>query len=220
MAERVAHRLSELYAALQKAYGPQNWWPADGPFEMMVGAVLTQATSWGNAKRAIDALKGAGGLSMEALTRLSQEDLATLIRPSGFFRQKAQRLKALVALVNDHGGLRGLFRLPTPELRRRLLDVPGVGPETADCILLYACGRPVFVVDAYTRRILVRLGLLADERVAYDRVAGLFTDQLPADPDLYGEFHALLVRHANAHCHVRPVCGGCPLLPRCEHASL
>lgn len=210
-----AEDLGAVYRALHRTYGPQGWWPAEGPLEMMVGAVLAQATAWRNAERAIAVLKGAGLLSLDALAGLHETELAELIRPSGFYRQKARRLKALVALIGEHGGLTGLLERITPELRGRLLAVPGVGPETADCILLYAAGRPMFVVDAYTRRIGARLGLLADVGAPYDDVARSFTQLLPVDPDVYGELHALLVQHAKAHCRVRPVCTGCPLAARC-----
>ena len=206
----------EIYQRLLSAYGPQGWWPADTRFEVMVGAILTQATAWRNVERAIQRLKAAGALSPERMARLSEGELAELIRPAGFFRQKTRRLRALLRLIGQHGSVEGLLSLPAGELRRQLLSVPGVGPETADSILLYAAGYPVFVVDAYTKRILHRLGLLSGEKAGYEEVQELFESNLPRDPKLYGEYHALLVRHAKEHCRARPRCPGCPLAPVCN----
>jgi len=208
--------LVEIYQRLLSAYGPQGWWPADTRFEVMVGAILTQATAWRNVERAIQRLKAAGALSPERMARLSEGELAELIRPAGFFRQKTRRLRALLRLIGQHGSVEGLLSLPAGELRRQLLSVPGVGPETADSILLYAAGYPVFVVDAYTKRILHRLGLLSGEKAGYEEVQELFESNLPRDPKLYGEYHALLVRHAKEHCRARPRCPGCPLAPVCN----
>jgi len=208
--------LVAIYDRLHGTYGPQGWWPADTRFEVMVGAILTQATAWRNVERAIQRLKAARALSPERMASFSEQELAELIRPAGFFRQKAGRLRALVELVLIHGGVQNLLSLPQKELRGRLLSVPGVGPETADSILLYAAGYPVFVVDAYTKRILHRLGLLPDEKADYKEVQGLFEKNLPRDPKLYGEYHALLVRHAKEHCRARPRCPTCPLAPVCE----
>ncbi len=206
----------EIYQRLLSAYGPQGWWPADTRFEVMVGAILTQATAWRNVERAIQRLKAAGALSPERMARLSEGELAELIRPAGFFRQKTRRLRALLRLIGQHGSVEQLLSLPARELRRQLLSVPGVGPETADSILLYAAGYPVFVVDAYTKRILHRLGLLSGEKAGYEEVQELFESNLPRDPKLYGEYHALLVRHAKEHCRARPRCPGCPLAPVCN----
>jgi len=208
--------LVEIYQRLLSAYGPQGWWPADTRFEVMVGAILTQATAWRNVERAIQRLKAAGALSPERMARLSEGELAELIRPAGFFRQKTRRLRALLQLIGQYGSVEGLLSLPAGELRRQLLSVPGVGPETADSILLYAAGYPVFVVDAYTKRILHRLGLLSGEKAGYEEVQELFESNLPRDPKLYGEYHALLVRHAKEHCRARPRCPGCPLAPVCN----
>jgi len=208
--------LVEIYQRLLSAYGPQGWWPADTQFEVMVGAILTQATAWRNVERAIQRLKAAGALSPERMASFSEQELAELIRPAGFFRQKTRRLRALLRLIGRHGRVDGLLSLPAEELRRQLLALPGVGPETADSILLYAAGYPVFVVDTYTKRILHRLGLLPDEKAGYEEVQELFEKNLPRDPKLYGEYHALLVRHAKEHCRARPRCPGCPLAPVCE----
>jgi len=208
--------LVEIYQRLLSAYGPQGWWPADTQFEVMVGAILTQATAWRNVERAIQRLKAAGALSPERMASFSEQELAELIRPAGFFRQKTRRLRALLRLIGRHWRVDGLLSLPAEELRRQLLALPGVGPETADSILLYAAGYPVFVVDTYTKRILHRLGLLPDEKAGYEEVQELFEKNLPRDPKLYGEYHALLVRHAKEHCRARPRCPGCPLAPVCE----
>jgi len=216
---QIAGLLLEVYRRLLRAYGPQGWWPAETPFEVMVGAVLTQATAWRNVERAIARLKAADSLSPEAISRLPQVRLEELVRPAGFFRQKARRLKALVDLALSQGGVESLLALPPGELRERLLSVPGIGPETADSILLYAAGYPVFVVDAYTKRILHRLGLLAEEAVPYGEVQRTFQENLPSDPELYGEYHALLVRHAKEHCRTRPRCDGCPLSDLCPRPA-
>ncbi|MCR4392305.1 MAG: endonuclease III domain-containing protein [Candidatus Acetothermia bacterium] len=219
MADRTRDRLLELYQTLLAAYGPQGWWPGEGPFEVVVGAVLTQATSWRNVEQALTNLKAAGALSPQAMASLPPDELAALLRPAGFFRQKARRLAGLVAWIEGTGGLPSVLRLPTAELRASLLAVPGIGPETADSILLYAAGRPVFVVDAYTRRILHRLGFLPQEHAPYPEVARLFTDHLPLDPGLYGEYHALFVRHGKERCRKRPRCPDCPVAAQCPFPS-
>ncbi|MGY4707132.1 hypothetical protein ACVNPS_05190 [Candidatus Bipolaricaulota sp. J31] len=211
---RVSEGLRDIYARLLAAYGPQGWWPGDTPFEVAVGAILTQATNWRNAARAIANLKDAGSLSPEALGRLREEEIASLIRPAGFFNQKAKRLRAFLDLIRKHGGLEALFRLPRERLRSELLSVPGIGPETADSIVLYAAGKPSFVIDAYTRRILSRLGLISGDE-DYGELQRLFEENLPRDLELYKEYHALLVRHAKEHCRARPRCNGCPLADIC-----
>ena len=216
---QIAGLLLEVYRRLLRAYGPQGWWPAETPFEVMVGAVLTQATAWRNVERAIARLKAAGVLSHQGIAALPPKELEELVRPSGFFRQKARRLRALVKLVLDHGDVEALLSLPPEELREKLLSVPGIGPETADSILLYAAGHPAFVVDAYTKRILHRLGLLPEEAAPYAEVQRMFQENLPQDPQLYGEYHALLVRHAKEHCRTRPRCDGCPLSDLCPRPA-
>ncbi len=204
----------DVYRELLAAYGPQGWWPSDGPFEVMVGAVLTQNTAWVNVERAIENLKRAGALSARAIVDLPEARLAALLRPSGYFNVKARRLRAFCAWYLEAGGLERLGRLQTARLRRALLAVPGVGPETADDILLYAFGRPVFVVDAYTRRLFGRLGLL-DPDLPYDAVRLAFEGALGRRPALYNEYHALIVRHAKNVCRPRPVCAACCLRERC-----
>ena len=205
-------RLLEIYDLLLARYGHRHWWPAETPFEVCVGAILTQNTNWGNVEKAIANLKRDGLLSPEALRDVPDAVLAESIRPSGFFNVKSVRLKAFVAylFVRYGGSLERMFAGEWRELREELLMVPGIGRETCDSILLYAGGKPSFVVDAYTRRLLAALGLI-DARADYETVRSLFMDNLPADPHLYNEYHALIVQHGKDHCRKRPHCTGCPL---------
>jgi endonuclease-3 related protein len=205
-------RLLRLYDRLHRRYGPQRWWPARARFEIVVGAILTQNAAWRNVERAIARLRAAGALDVQTVLRLPSARLAALLRPSGTFRVKARRLRAFAAHVTRrHGGrLARLLALPLPALRDELRGIPGVGPETADAIALYAAGRPIFVVDAYTRRILARHRLVAPD-ADYAAVQALLMTHLPHDPALFNEFHALLVRVGKEHCRTRPRCEGCPL---------
>ncbi len=204
-----------VYGLLHDRFGDLEWWPAAGPFEVMLGAVLTQRTAWRNVEIALSNLRGAGVVDMASLLALSERDLEVLIRPSGTYRQKATRLMDLFRMVDRVGGgsLEAFLELPLDRLRRVLLSVKGIGPETADSIILYAAGKPAFVVDGYTRRVLERIGV--DAGRSYDDVARWFTDGLPADVDLYNNYHGTLVELAKAHCRVEPLCDGCPLLPIC-----
>ncbi|HOW98307.1 MAG TPA: endonuclease III domain-containing protein [Kiritimatiellia bacterium] len=203
----------KLYRALFNAWGPQRWWPGRTRLEVIVGAVLTQNTAWGNVEKAIGRLRRADALSLPRLHALPLRQLEGLIRPAGYFRVKARRLRALTTMIVDrHGALPALFRLSTPDLRDELLRVNGVGPETADSILLYAAGRPAFVVDAYTRRFMTRHGWLAP-KATYDETARALAGGLPRNVRLYNEFHALIVRLGKDCCRPRPLCGGCPLAP-------
>ena len=210
-------RLLSLYRTLFDAYGPQGWWPGDqDPFVVVVGAILTQTTAWANVERALANLREAGLLTPAALLAAPEEELAGVVRPAGYFNAKARKLKAFVETLYARfdGDLERLFALPLAELREALLAVHGIGPETADDIILYAARKPVFVIDAYTRRILSRLGL----RPASDDYAGwqaLFMDALPPDVALFNEYHALLVRHAKVSCRKLPLCAGCVLLASC-----
>lgn len=218
MSRYLGEVLLEIYRRLYAHFGPQHWWPAESPFEVCVGAILTQNTNWRNVERAINNLKARGILSPEALHRLSLEELALLIRPAGYFRIKARRLKNFVDfLVLRYGGeLSALAEKETEEIRKELLSIKGLGPETADSILLYALERPVFVVDAYTKRILLRHGLTTEES-GYDELQELFMKNLPQDPELYNEYHALLVACGKHFCVSRkPRCvspegNSCPL---------
>ena len=213
--------LLRIYQALLEAYGPQGWWPGDSPFEVMVGAVLVQNTAWRNVERAMANLKAAGVLCPAGLRDLPGEEMERLLRPAGTYRVKAARVRALVEyLFRAHGGNpAGLARADPTTLRRELLGVPGIGPETADSILLYAGGHPAFVVDAYTRRLLARLGLAA-AGASYEALGALFVAHLPADAHLFNEYHALIVRHVKVHCRKRqPRCLGCPLFGLCARGQ-
>lgn len=205
----------QLYERLFATYGPQHWWPAEGTFEMIVGAILVQNTAWTNAAKAIARLKSADLLSPEALLAVPEADLAEQIRSSGYFNAKARKLKAFVThLAEHHGnGLKSLFAQETHTLREELLGIHGIGSETADSIVLYGAGRPIFVVDAYTRRLFTRLGIL--DRPTYDAVQQYCHLHLPSDAALFNEYHALIVRHSVTHCRARPICEGCPLVPVC-----
>lgn len=182
----------------------------------MVGAILTQNTAWTNVEKSIARLRAAHCLDAAAILRLTPRRLAELIRPSGYYNVKEARLRALCRWYREQGPMRRLQRRDTESLRAELLEVHGVGPETADDILLYALGRPVFVVDAYTRRLLSRLGL-AQANVAYEELRSLFERELPPDPELYNEYHARIVLHAKHICRSRPQCGACLLRSRCAY---
>ncbi len=208
-----AERLLDLYTRMFDALGPQHWWPGETPFEVMVGAILTQNTNWKNVERAIDNLKGAGLLSLDRLAALPTGLLAEYIRPAGYYNIKAGRLHNLLHHIVEHhqGDLDAFLDQDLETLRRQLLGIKGIGPETADSILLYAADRPIFVVDAYTHRILGRHGII-DEDWDYHRIQELFMDHLDTDVQLYNEYHALLVRIGNQYCKkTNPDCAHCPL---------
>jgi endonuclease-3 related protein len=211
--------LQRLHDRLLAAYGPQHWWPADSPFEVMVGAVLTQNTAWRNVERAIANLKGAGVLDPPGIAALPPAELAALIRPAGYFNVKAERLQAFCRFLRDRGGEAALAALSTSELRDRLLAVHGVGPETADDMLLYAFERPVFVIDAYTRRLLKRLGLATGEE-GYEALRAGIERALGPDAPLFNELHALVVHHAKTACSARPRCGDCCLRRICPEGRV
>jgi len=200
--------LMSLYDRLYAAYGPQYWWPADTPFEVVVGAVLTQNTAWKNVVKAIANLKQSNLLELELIHRLQQDQLADLIRPSGYFNIKAKRLKNVCAWLADAGGMEALSGRPTHSLRAGLLGVNGIGPETADDMLLYAWNRPVFVIDTYTRRLLGKLHLITGDE-SYETLRMGFQGYLVSDPVLYNEYHALIVRHAKEKCSLAPECLHC-----------
>jgi endonuclease-3 related protein len=191
--DAVKPSLLTIYDGLLAEHGPQHWWPARTRAEMMIGAVLTQNTAWTNVEKAVSNLRKHSALHFQTLEKTSAEQIAEWIRPAGTFNQKAGYLQNLAALLSAAGSLDDLFKLPTPELRRQLLAVKGIGPETADCILLYAAKRPVFVVDAYTRRLLAHHGYQKESEASYARIADLFTAALPRDTQLYNEYHALIV---------------------------
>lgn len=215
------HLLMDVYHRLRAGRGHQGWWPGNGPYEVVVGAVLTQNTAWSNVEKAIGNLRAAGVLDPHRLAGLGHDELAALLKPAGYFNVKARRLRALndFLLRETNGDVTALGRdLDTATLRSRLLAVPGVGRETADSILLYALGRPVFVVDAYTRRIFGRMGLV-DPTADYDDVRDFFETRLRPDPDLYNDYHAQIVIHGKETCRTRPRCGECPLRSLCLHAT-
>ena len=192
--------LLALYDRLYTAYGPQNWWPADSPFEVMVGAVLTQNTAWLNVEKAISYLKDARCLAPEKILMLEDQQVAALIKPSGYFNVKARRLKNLCGWLPDKRGYQNKRRWQTEKLRKSILAVNGIGPETADDILLYAFQRPVFVIDVYTRRLLDRFAIMTGKE-DYETIRALFEQSLPADAVLFNEYHALIVRHAKEKCN-------------------
>jgi len=202
----------DLYTRLFNAFGPQHWWPGDTPFEVMVGAILTQNTNWGNVEKAIANLKNARSLEPERIHGMRKNRLAALIRPAGYFNIKAERLKSFIRFYLNHysGSLAKMKRTDADTLRDELLSVHGIGPETADSILLYALDKPVFVIDAYTKRVLSRHGILPYERT-YDKFQSLFHTALPSDRELFNEYHALFVRVGKEYCKPKPRCEGCPL---------
>lgn len=202
----------QVYRKLFKAWGPQKWWPADSPFEVMIGAVLVQNTNWRNVERAIENLKSADALSPQKLLAIKLEELQELIRPAGYFRIKAQRLRSLVQFFEEEfgGRIAKMQAMPLAELRMKLLLVHGIGPETADSILLYAVGQPALVVDAYTLRVFARHGWVP-HGTSYHPLQEYLAAELPVDAADYKEFHALMVEVGKRHCRKTPQCEGCPL---------
>jgi len=204
--------LMEIYNILFSALGPQNWWPAETELEMMVGAILTQNTSWNNVEKAITNLKEKDLLSIRGLSQIPPSILAGYIRPAGYYNLKVNRLKNLIKFIEDkyNGDTDGFFSLDTDTIRKELLSVKGIGMETADSIILYGAGRPLFVVDTYTHRILTRHGLIEEEAGYYDLQLS-FMDNLPNDVELFKEFHALIVKTGKDFCRKKPLCSSCPL---------
>jgi len=211
-------RLLKTFDILFDHYGPQHWWPGDTPFEIMVGAILTQNTAWSNVERAIGNLVAKNKLQPRAIINARHDHLANWLRSSGYFNIKAQRLKSYCRWYVRAGEHAGLRQLETGALRSALLGVKGIGPETADDILLYAFERPVFVIDAYTRRLFARLGLYSGTE-DYDTLRLGFERALGPDAGLFNEYHALIVRHAKEVCRVKPDCQRCVLAPACPLAG-
>ena len=205
-------QLKEIYDLLYKRFGPQDWWPGDTPFEVIVGAILTQNTNWTNVEKAITNIKNADALTPDKLHHLDIKKLAELIRPAGYFNIKAKRLKNFLDwfFENYAGNLVNLEKVRTSELREQLLSVKGIGHETADSILLYALNRPVFVVDAYTARICTRHHII-DGGADYHQIQETFESNLPSDIQLFNEYHALLVHLGKDFCKPTPKCEECPL---------
>ena len=240
MLQRRRELLLRWYEAMHTALGPSSWWPGESPFEVVVGAVLTQNTAWANVEKALLRLRDADLLHPAAMAACPDAELEEAIRPAGFFRQKAKTLRRVLALLQNLESEKGVGEgieagagsdcstaalrlgcfdaLEMDELRERLLAVPGIGPETADCIVLYAAGRPSFVVDAYTRRIAHRHGQVEDD-ISYADLRDFFMDALPEDAALFNEYHALLVRVGHNFCRKsKPLCSGCPLESFLEYA--
>jgi endonuclease-3 related protein len=215
-AHTLNHRLTEIYRLLLASYGPQHWWPADTPFEVIVGAILTQSAAWGNVEKAISNLKQARVMTSMSLRKLPLSKLAKLIYPSGYYNAKALKLKSFVERLEEahEDSLEKLFSLDILRLRSELLNIHGIGPETADSIILYAALKPIFVVDAYTRRIISRLEL-SPPRDDYASFQQLFMGNLPADEKLFNEYHALFVRHGKEVCKKSPICEKCCLKSSC-----
>ena len=207
-----AKALLAVYGKMLTHFGPRDWWPGETSFEVCIGAVLTQNTAWSNVEKAITNLKSAQCLSPEAIETVDMEKLAELVRPSGYYNQKAKKLKTFVHFFADEYGFsfKRWRAEPLDISRKKLLSVKGIGPETADSILLYALEKPVFVVDAYTRRIFSRHGFFP-EKFTYEQMQAFFTRHLPEDIPLYNEFHALVVYTGKTYCKTKPVCNGCPL---------
>lgn len=208
----VRQKLLTIYHQLMAHYGEQHWWPARGPFEVIIGAILTQSAAWGNVEKAITNLKTAKALSPEALRQLPTPELGKLIRPCGYYNAKALKLKSLVYWLGQHydDDLNKLFATNIAHLRQQLLSINGIGEETADSIILYAANKPIFVIDAYTRRIINHIGLAPNSN-NYAAYQTLFMDNLPADSQLFNEYHALLVCLAKSVCRRHPLCQQCCL---------
>jgi len=235
------NKAHKIYKLLYKAFGPQNWWPSSvrlrrtssfalrapadksegkpaAPFEVIVGAILTQSTNWKNVEKAIASLIKARQLSLNKLSKIDNRELEGLIRPAGYFRQKAKKLKAFVRhVISNHGTLKKMFSQPLKELRQELLSIHGIGPETADSIILYAANKPSFVVDAYTKRIGHRLGLFSFSK--YDEIKAYFEQNLPGSVETFNEYHALLVELGKRFCRKKPLCGECPLALICRNSG-
>ena len=209
--------LQNIYHQLVGHYGPQHWWPADEPFEVMVGAILTQSAAWVNVEKAIANLKAARALSPEELRRFSLTEIANLIHPCGYYNAKARKLKSLVQWLGEYyaDNLNKLYASSTHQLRQQLLSIYGIGEETADSMILYAANKPVFVIDAYTRRIISRIGLTPNDN-SYDAYQALFMDNLPAEVALFNEYHALLVCLGKNACRKHPLCQKCCLRDICR----
>ncbi len=204
--------LMQVYHRLYRHYGDLHWWPGESPLEVSVGAILTQNTAWTNVEKAIKRLKKARSLNVKALGGMPHRHLASLIKSAGYFNVKARRLKNFISFFQDHygGSLKKMFGQETSRLRQELLSVNGTGPETADSILLYAGEKPVFVIDAYTKRILSRHGLMPYEQ-SYEEFQQLFMKHLPKNVPLYNQYHAMLVNIGKDFCRSRPLCASCPL---------
>lgn len=210
--------LKEVYNVLYAVYGPQNWWPAESPFEVIIGAILTQNTAWTNVEKAIGNLKTLGMLNPADLFSSPSETIAQVIRPSGYYNRKTVRLKSFMSYFSERYNLDigKMAELEIPVIRDELLSVKGIGEETADSIILYALNRATFVIDAYTKRIFSRTGVFTgDEK--YFEMKDVFEMELEPDVKLYNEYHALIVKHAKMYCTTKPDCRECPLKGNCDY---
>ncbi len=211
-ARTTQEHLLRIYDTLLAHFGPRHWWPAETPFEVVIGAILTQNTAWSNVEKAIGRLKNIQALTPHGLSRLQTSVLEEAIRPSGYYAVKASRIRAFMEVLQQkyENNLDRLFALPTDILRKTLLEIKGIGPETADSILLYAAQRPVFVIDAYTIRIMSRHGFFSED-ISYAEAQAFFMRHVPHDTALFNEFHALLVAVGKTYCKTKPLCRSCPL---------
>ena len=213
--ENLENKLLDLYQQLQMEHGNLRWWPADTPFEVALGAILTQATAWRNVEKALDNLKAADAFTPEQIHAIPQDELEELLRPSGYFRMKTKKVCAFVAHIVERP-FQEMFKQDVQTLRKELLSIYGVGPETADSIILYAAEKPSFVVDTYTYRLFSRLGWV-EGNFHYERLRALFMDNLPHDVELFNEYHALIVRHGARVCKKTPDCQSCCLQSVCQY---
>ncbi|MBC7320956.1 endonuclease III domain-containing protein [bacterium] len=206
--------LLSIYSALYDTFGPQHWWPAETRLEIVVGAILTQNTNWKNVEKAIDNLKESGILTIEGILE-NKDRIPELIKSVGYYRIKTDRLINLMNKIKEYGSLENFLSLPLERLREELLSIKGIGKETADSIILYASGYPIFVVDAYTRRLFSRLGIIRGNE-SYDEIQNMVMKNTPKDEYLYNEFHALIVELCKRYCRKKPICIGCPVGKFCE----
>ena len=214
--------LIDVYNTLLSKYGPQGWWPGAGPLDVVIGAILTQNTAWSNVEKAIDSLKIANLWSLESIYCSTEEELASVVRSSGYFNQKARKLKSFAEHIymRYEWDLAKFLNQELTCLRKELLSIYGIGPETADDILVYAAEKPSFIIDVYTKRILGRLGIINfKHRARYEDYQKLIQDQLPQDVQLFNEFHALLDNHAKLICKKSPICSECVLIDGCNWAQ-
>ena len=217
---KLRDRLTEIYDILYSTHGPQRWWPGETRFEIILGAILTQNTAWHNVSLAIANLRAEGLLEPNALIQAEAAHVKALIAPSGFFNVKYDRLRSFLEYLTTYDtGLERLLHSPTLDLRNEFLEINGIGPETADSILLYAFDRPIFVVDAYTRRLLSRLGYAWMAKAPYEEIQTFLMEGLRAEATLYNEFHALIVAHCKTTCKKNPLCTACDLSPLCAAAQ-
>jgi len=207
----------EIYEKLLSHYGEQHWWPAETPFEMMIGAILTQNTTWQNATKAIANLKTHALLDCESIASCNLPELGNIIRSAGSYMQKARYLQQFSLFYYNNGKRSGLIKWPASTMRKQLLGVHGIGPETADSILLYALDKPYFIIDAYTKRLFIRLGHIKHE-MNYDGIQHYFQQRLPESLPLFQEFHALIVEQSKHYCQTKPQCLDCPLRDNCPTA--